>query len=717
MDLKHFISLPSISHYFSNGKIVEDWFFRNSQQLTKNLTNKLTKMKHVSCLFFVSCFLFGSALTCSVQAQDPSWHHVPKDALLEKGSDVVKMLLSTTDETAMLNIVKQPGTEDDILRLKMFAFKRLGMYGSKAAVPVLIEKLDIEKEGFYARYALETIPGAEVDAAICEAVKTVKRPAALAGALTTLGVRGNPASAATAKDFLKHEDLDVRKAAAYAYANTAGDEAVEFFTQKSIDPTLADSGFLLAEIFANNGEKDKAVKIYDALSVADIKAYQKEAALYWGILTRGQDGIDLLVTQLNSESPKFFGVGLKAGRELPASAAVTKAMTAQLPKQSDPLRKAKLVRSIGDRKDKESKTVSLSVISELAQSGEVPVRVAAIDSLRNIGDPSVLPILIDAANQTDSPEITKAAKNTLQNLPGKEIDDAVVNLLEKGNTTAKITAIGLVEDRRIIAAYPLLKKGLLDSDVTVRKAAIDALGQTAGIEDLPILLDVLDKTKSDEEVEKVLGVLKSACTRLPQDAASAEILKLFANGSNSLKINLLELLKEVGGEKAVDIVNQYAWGDDAELKNKATEILGQWRSPQDLKLIAAACLKLAKESKENKFKVRGLRGYIRLARQFNMSEEQRLQICQEVYDLADRDEDKVLIFEVFARNPSLKVLETAVKYLDNEKFQEKAAEAAVAIGEKLQGKSSQTADAMKKVIFQSRNDNLKERAKRVLDKQ
>ncbi|MDR1963072.1 MAG: HEAT repeat domain-containing protein, partial [Planctomycetaceae bacterium] len=587
-------------------------------------------MKHLFSFIAVSVFLI-----CSAMAQDPDWHKVPKDALLEKGADVIKLLLSTTDENIMLDIAKQSGTENDILRLKMFAFKRLGMYGTKAAVPVLVEKLDIEKEGFYARYALETIPGDEIDIALAAATKTVKRSAALAGILTTLGVRSQhfnivPQTAATAKEFLKHEDLDVRKAAGYAYALTAGDEAVEFFTQKSLDPALADSGFLLAEVFAKKGEKDKAIKIYDALAVADIKAYQKESAVYWGILARGLDGINLLVAQLNSESPKFFGVGLKAGRELPAGAAVTKAMVEQLGKQSDPLRKAKLVRSIGDRKDKESKVVSLPAISELAKSGDVAVRVAAIDSLRNVGDPSVLPILIDAANQTESPEIANAAQNTLRNLPGKEIDDAIVGLLEKGGVTAKVAAISLVEDRRIISAYPLLKKSLQDSNALVRKAAIDALGQTAGIEDLPILLDVLGQSKSDEEADKILVVLKSACTRLPQDAASAEVLKLFATGSNAMKVNLLDLLKEIGGAKAMEIVTQYAWSDDAELKDKATAILGQWRSPQDLDLIAAACLKLAKESKENKFKVRGLRGYIRLARQFSMSEERRLQICQEV---------------------------------------------------------------------------------------
>lgn len=660
-------------------------------------------------------FLFITALAFAVQAQDPDWHQIPKDDLLGNRGPLAKTLQTTTDEKVMLQIWQRPETEEGVLYLKMLAAKRLGTHGTKAAVPVLVLKLGSITERFYARYALETIPGDEVDAALCEATADLKNPAALAGVLTTLGVRANPKSAATAKSFLKHEDGDVRKAAGYAYAKTAADaeEALAFFSQKDIDPLLADSAFLLAEQYAAKGNKETAVKIYDALAVADIENYKKEAAVYWGILTRGNAGIDLLVKQLNSELPQFYAVGLKAGRELPASADVTKAMIAQLDKQTDSFRKSLLVRAIGGRTDKESKAVSLPVMVNLAKEGDEKVRIAALDSLRYIGDSSALPVLIEAAK--GSPDVAAAAKNTLENLSGKEVDDAIVALLNQGDAVMKVTAIGLISERRI--KTDALRKELENSNADVRKAALDAMGQTAALSDLPVLLKSLDKAESDDEADSVLNILMSACTRMPQDEASAEVTKLLETSSDTVKGNLLDLLKEIAGAKAMEVTEKYAWGTNVALKDKATQNIGSWRSPQDLDLIAAACLKLAKESTDNRYIRRGLSGYLRLARQFNMSEERRIKMCNETFELAKWDDVKTNVLDVYWRYPSLKTLAEAAKYLDNNTFKEKAGESTVKLCEKLQGKAPEIAAAMRKVIAVCSTQATKDSAQRVLDRQ
>ena len=663
-------------------------------------------------------FFLSVALTVPLFAQDPSWHQVPKDDLLGNRGEIAKTLLTTTNEDTLLSIVQRPETDEPVLYLKMLACKRLATHGTKAAIPALVAQLDKEKEGFFVRYALETIPGPEVDAALCAAVKELKRPEAIAGVFATLGVRKNPASAATAKEFLKHANADVAQAAGFAYAATGGEGAIEFFTQKSLDSQFADSGFLLAKELAEAGKKDLAIKVYDALAAADIKPYQKESAVYRGILVRGLDGIPMLVAQLNSESPKLFEAGLKAGRELPAGAAVTKAMVEQLDKQKDAVRVSLLIRAIGDRTDKESKAASLPVIAGLATSGEEVVKVAAIDALRNIGDASVLPTLIDAANQTESALAAEAAKEALSNLPGKEIDAAIVGMLDKGNTVQKTTAIALIEDRRIQSAFPLLKKSLQNADAGVRKAALDALGQVSSIDDLPMLLEVLSAAKDEDDAKAIQKVLLSACTRMPKDAAAEKVVGLFAKSdSMPVKLFCFDLLKEIGGPKALSAVEGYAWGNVPELVDKATEMLGSWRDPDDVELVAAACLKLAKEAKDNKYKIRGLRGYRRLAQQFNMSEERRIAICKDILAIADRNEDKILVFEVYARYPSLKTLDLALEHLDNPAFTERVAEVAVIIGEKLQGKSPKTADAMKKVLEKSKNDQTKAKAKIVLDRQ
>jgi hypothetical protein len=290
-------------------------------------------------------------------------------------------------------------------------------------------------------------------------------------------------------------------------------------------------------------------------------------------------------------------------------------------------------------------------------------------------------------------------------------------LLEKDDVTSRITAIRLIEERRITTAFAQLKKGLEDSDADVRKAALDAFGQVASIDELPMLLGFLGQVKNQEDLEALQKVLKSACTRMPKDDAATETVKIFSASPRPTQLFLLELLAEIGGQKALETVESYAWGNDIPLKDKATEVLGQWRWQDDVDLVADACLKLAKEASDDRYKIRGLRAYIRLARQFNMPEEKRLAMTKQMFDLATRDDDKILVFDVYSRYPSANMLAAALSHIDAPAFREKACEAAVIIGEKTTGKSEPVAAAMKTVLEKSTNADMKARAQRVLDRQ
>jgi len=661
-------------------------------------------------------------------AQDPDWHQIPKEDLLGNRGEIARTIQSSTDESKLLEVWQRPETDEGVLYLKMLAAKRLGMYGTKAAVPVLVARLGDAPDSFYARYALETIPGTEVDVALGEVLKTLKTPGEIAGVLTTLGVRANPVSAEVVKSFLTHENADVRRAAGYAYALTLGNNRDTFFTDRNLDPIFIDSAFLFAEQLAKQGDSVNAMRVYYAIFANSVyaKEYQKMAALYQGALARGLAGADWLFQQVKHDSPRrLFEVGLKAGRELPVDARATTMKTVahelirQIETQTDPLRSAKMVRSLGDRKDRGSKALALPLITILATGKyeerifDVPVRVAAIDALRNVGDASVLPVLIAAATQTEEQRIANAARNTLIEMSSDGIDAAILAALRSGGTSAvKIALMNIIAERRIFAASPIILTLLKDSDAAVSGAAVSALGQISGIEDLPVLLGLLKQAQSEAETKKILDVLKSACTRFSQEAAATEVAKALDGASAEQKTQLLDLLKEIAGTKALDIVSSYAWGDDAAMRNVGTRILGEWRSPPDLDQLAAACLKLAKESQE--YKIRGLRGYIRLARQFDMPEDRRLEMCQIFYGLAERDEDRLLIFDVFSRLSSVKALEKATSYLDKPALREKAAETAVVIGTKLQGRQPQGARHMEAVVKATQNAETKQRAEALL---
>lgn len=675
-------------------------------------------------IIFAALFVLAVFCTANAFAQDPDWHKPPQ----ETGP------VLAVAEDKLIEIISQPQEDTATLMQKMFAYKRLGTHGTAKSAATLCTRLDIDREGFYARYALETIPGTEVDDALCDAINDLKKPETIAGVLTTLGVRSEyfgtgSKSSATAKTYLTNENADIRKAAAYAYALCGGDEAVEYFTKADIDPELADSGFLLAEQFLKKGEKDKAVKVYDALAASDIRDYQKDSAVLWGILIRGNDGIQNMVAQLGNDAPKKYAIGLKTGRELPPGAVVTKALIEQLDKQSDPFRKSLLVRAIGDRLDEKSKILSRPIITELAKSDNGTIRMAAIQSLKNNGDATALPALTDAANETMEIEkdgktirvptpLALAAQDTLTSLPGKEVDGAIVSMLEKGDVKAKVAAIKLIEDRRMVSVFPLLNKSLKDENAEVRKASLNALGQIASINEFPMLLDVLTDV-GDGEIEEMLVVLKSAGTRMPQNDVSDAISKWFETAPTTLRVHLLDLLKEIGGVKAMNIVEQCAWGDDATLKDKATAVLGAWPPGQsaDMDRLAGICKRLATEASGNKYKLRGLRGYIRLARQFTMSEERRLQICRDAMDLSTQSREKLLVIDAYSRWPSLTMLDNVMKFLSDAELKEAVCEAAVKICEKLQGKDPKIVDAMKKTIEATGNQGLKDRAQIVLSRQ
>ncbi len=77
-------------------------------------------------------------------------------------------------EKKVLGILKDAGCTD---AARDFACRMLALIGSAASVPVLAPLLEGAKTSDVARYALENIPGAEVDAALQAALPKLSGPA------------------------------------------------------------------------------------------------------------------------------------------------------------------------------------------------------------------------------------------------------------------------------------------------------------------------------------------------------------------------------------------------------------------------------------------------------------------------------------------------------------------------------------------------------------
>ncbi len=426
------------------------------------------------------------------------------------------------------------------------------------------------------------------------------------------------------------------------------------------------------------------------------------AALEGAIRARGADGLPMLVDCLRSPRDVVFKVGLAMAHELPGNE-VTKALLDELKKlaASAETRRALMIYVLGDRGDK----AALPAVLELANRGADAVRLPAVRVLAELGDASAIPALLDAA--VAEGELAEAGRESLIELEGDEVNSKLVGMLGDSEGKRLVELIAVVGKRGIGKAEPTLAKLADSKDPGVRQAAVAALGSTVGLDGFASLIDRLAKADSPEAAAVAKDALQRAAMRVPDRAASAAIvIEKMQNASTQTKAELLDLLGIIGGAKALHGVADAAKEGSDEVQEAATRVLGEWMSAD----AAPVLLELSKTGPE-KFRVRTLRGYLRIARQLDVPAEERVAMCRRALEAANRDAEKQLALEVLGRYPSAESLSLVVPYLDAGELKESAAAAAVAISEKLIGaEPAAVADAMKKVVDTTGDAELKKKA-------
>jgi HEAT repeat protein len=359
-----------------------------------------------------------------------------------------------------------------------------------------------------------------------------------------------------------------------------------------------------------------------------------------------------LAEQLQSSDKDTFDIGLRAARELDASEVTTTLMTEL--ERATPERRALLILTLVDLND----VAALPAMIKAAGGGEVQTRIAAIQMLGRLGDGSCVPVLLDAALESDQ-RLSRAALEMLVALPDKKVDADLAARLAKAEGAARRVLIELAGRRQITAAVPILLKAADDTDIEIRAAALTALGYTVELRDLTVLIArVANPPKTIEEARAAEAALRAACQRMPDREACAERLVIaMSQSSVAAKCRFLEILTVMGGERALQAVGVAARDTDPELQDTGSRLLGEWIGPD----AAPVLLDLTKTAKQEKYKIRALRGYIRLARQFEMPPRQRAEMCRTALDFARRDEERKLVLEVLERYPNSDTLGIAVQ--------------------------------------------------------
>lgn len=592
---------------------------------------------------------------------------------------------------------------------KAKACQRLAVIGDKEAVPALAALLADENLSNYARVGLEAIPDPAADEALREAMGRLDGNR-LIGVISSIGRRRDVKAVDGLATLLKADDAAVAASAAKALGYIGNAQAAEILQQAlseaapNLRPAAADACLLCAEGLLKQKQRDLALELYDTVRKADVPEHLVIAATLHAIVARGNDGISLLAEELESDDETRFRNAIHAARSLGGDAAGV--LIEQFDKQAA-VRQVLMLLAIGDIADRSASPTILKA----AKTGTGEVRVQGIRLLATFGDASVVPMLFDAAAESDE-SIARAARSTLAAIESEEVDAAIADMLDSSDDRTLQLAMELAGQRCISSAAPALLKLADDSEASVRLSAIRALGTTIGLEGLPRLLARMTATNTPDEESAVKKAIQVACARTPdREACAGQISQTMSSAPTDVKIFLLEQLAAVGGSKSLATLVTAARSEEDAIQDAATRVLGEWMSAD----AAPELYDLAKTLTTRKYKIRALRGYIRIARQLSASPEQSVEICRNALAIADRDEERTLVIDVLGRVATSEALAVVVSCLDDDRLKGRAAGAVVAIGEKLIQKSpGEVARAVQQALPAVSNPSLADRAKALL---
>lgn len=561
------------------------------------------------------------------------------------------------------------------------ACKKLAVVGSADCVDALAGLLDDSELTSWARIALEAIESKEAEAALVAAADSVDG-LPLVGVVNSLGAKRSRSAVGRLASLLENDDVEVAKAAALSLGKIAGNQATDSLKNAITDPredvrsVVAEGLIYCAQDFAKQGDLASARSLYDLILGTDLPKQRIVEATRGAILSRGVDGIERLVTSLGSEDFRIRGIALKAARQLESDGAIEALIAAR---DSVPAsQRALYLHALGDRGESEL-VPTLQQIIETQTTGEAEkeVTLVAIEILSELGDVSCLESLAKAAKSDDA-TLSNAAINTLANIDDDRLDDAIVKLVNTSEGEDKQIMIRLIGARRIQAIEPLLA-AVEDSDSQTRRAALESLGNVASLKEIPVLVERATGGNANAESKIALQSLKTACIRIPDQAACAKQLSdALAKSAPATQLVILETLAGMGGPDALKVIGDVAANGSKELQNAATRLLGSWMTVD----AGPVLMNVAKQPK-HAYRIRALRAYLRLVRQFVMNQSQRNEMAQTALKAATRDAEKTLLLDAAQRYPSVEMLQIAVELSKQPTLKEAAQKAALKIAGKL----------------------------------
>ena len=414
--------------------------------------------------------------------------------------------------------------------------------------------------------------------------------------------------------------------------------------------------------------------------------------------------IQMVIELVSGEDRDMRALGFQQVREEVPGEAATKRFAALLPKLP-PDGQVGLLDALGDRRDPTARPAVL----ERLKSRDEHVRAAALRALGPLGGAPDVPLLAKKAAAGSQPE-KAASRQSLIRLRGDGINPAIIAAMEEGAANVRIELLGVLAGRNAKENLPTVLQSAEDSDAAVRLAALGALRVLADQEHVAAIVELLKAAKGDAERRRAELALLVVCSRSRQ-ASADDIVAGLADANVPSRIVLLRALARAGGAKALEAVVARLKDENQTVRDEAVRMLSGWPDPA----VAPHLLSLAKTGESLRQRVLAIRGLVRLAGP-QEDKPADLEMLAEVMNLAGRPQEKRLVLGILSGIGTLESLALVTPALDDPAVADEAGLAAVMIVEKISSsEKGKTRAAVEKVLETTENQQIRDRARKVLE--
>ncbi|WYL93798.1 MAG: HEAT repeat domain-containing protein [Gloeotrichia echinulata IR180] len=211
---------------------------------------------------------------------------------------------------------------------------------------------------------------------------------------------------------------------------------------------------------------------------------------------------------------------------------------------------------------------AVDVLIKALQDADSDIRRIAACALGKIRNKRAVDALIDALQDVDS-DVGRIAAYALGKIGNERAVDALINALQATDSNIVINAVCILGKIRNERALDALIKALKDANVDVRRSAAEALGRIGDERAVDALINALQDANLD-----VRRSAAYALEKIGNERAVDVLIKALQDADLDVRRSAAEALGRIGNKRAVDaLINALQYGD-SNVRRSAAYALG-----------------------------------------------------------------------------------------------------------------------------------------------